>query len=407
MKKQESLALLGGNPALSAPLRLRHSWGPEALALTKELLDDGAISDFYGGRLSRRFEANFAAAQGVKHGVATNSGTSALHAAYRALGIGPGDEIIIPDQAYVSALSAALQLDAAPVLCDVDPETYTLDPSAMQRCLTSRTKLIVPVHLYGFPADMPAICETACKAGISVLEDCGQGHGGLVGSRPVGGFGVASAWSFYVAKHVTTGEGGMVLTDHQPLADRIRSLCNKGKGQGWWDYRELGYSYTMSELQAAAGLASLTHYQEQVTLRCRIEALYREVLSPMQVFELPQRPKQRTGSAFKGLFRIAAEWLPRIDWFLRACTAENLPVQRGYPALHTIPWIANRDRRAWNLPANSQARAPSMQDLRTSADLSARTFNIATGPGLSLSDAEQIAEGVAKVGQALLRREAD
>ena len=248
------LALNGGRPFIERPMSIRHHWDATLNTWLQEAAK-GTLSEFYGGPLSRRFECEFAAAQQVRFGVAMNSGTSALHVLYHALGIGPGDEVIVPDQAYVSALSAVLQLGAQPVLCDVDAECYTLDPTALSGKITSRTKLIVPVHLYGCPADMVEICRLAKHAGVTVVEDCGQGHGGLIGEKPVGGFGIASAWSFFVVKHVTTGEGGMVLCDQQQIADRIRALCNKGKGTGWWEYRELGYSYTMGELQAAAGLA--------------------------------------------------------------------------------------------------------------------------------------------------------
>lgn len=252
----QKLAIEGGCPAMPHPIILRHTWGDRVRNLVADVLSDGRVARFYGGPLSREFEQRFAALQQAAHGVSTNSGTSALHVCYRLCGLGPGDEIIVPAHAYVTALSAALELDAIPVLCDVEPSTYCMDPESLERCITPRTKIIVPVHLYGRPADMPAILRCAKKRSLCVVEDCGQGHGAVVASKPVGGFGAMSAWSFFEIKHVCTGEGGMCMFQDEATAVRARSLVHKGKGEGWWDYFESGFSYPLTDLQAAIGVMS-------------------------------------------------------------------------------------------------------------------------------------------------------
>ena len=394
----QRLAIEGGPPALPHPLILRHTWGNQARQLLDDLLADGRVSRFYGGPLSRDFERRFSATQRTSHGVSTNSGTSALHVCYRLCGLGPGDEIILPAHAYVTALSVALDLDAIPVLCDVEADTYCMDPDALESCITPRTKVVVPVHLYGRPAAMPDIMRCAKEHSLLVVEDCGQGHGATVDGTPAGGFGAMSAWSFYEIKHVCTGEGGMCLFNDADKANRARSLVHKGKGEGWWDYLEPGFSYPLTDLQAALGLASLQQYAVQVQHRRSIESIYQRVLATVSSLQVPHVPEERQSGAFKTPVRLVHRHRERIDWFVAACAAENLPVQRGYPALHEIEWIRERRHRAWSLLENASLRQSYLaSEAPTATDLHERTFAIGTGPGITTADAERIAEGIVKV----------
>ena len=403
-KQLPELAIDGGPPSLVAPVVLRHSWPATALQMVATLFEDGRLSHFYGGPLSREFEARFSHAQGMPFGVALNSGTSALHICYRLCGVQPGDEVLIPAHAYVTALSAALELDAIPVLCDVEPGSYGLDPEAVRARLSPRTKVVVPVHLYGRPTNLAAIRDvlSECGSAARIVEDCGQGHGAEIDGRPVGSLGDMSAWSFYEIKHICTGEGGMCLFHSEGDAQRGRSLCHKGKGSGWWDYLEPGFSYPFTELQAAAGLASLDVYNERVAQRRAVEAAYQRILGSAPGLEIPRLPVGSVSGAFKTPLRLTPGSAEKIEWFVEACAAENLPVQRGYPALHRIPWIQERQHRAWNL--RQPAALPGDDAcLPVSTDLHRRTINVGTGPGIDAQLAERIAHGIRKVSESGLR----
>lgn len=399
------LAIDGGPPCLPMPVVLHHKWPSTVLSKVGTLFDDGRLSYFYGGPLVREFEQRFASIQGMPLGVATNSGTSALQICYRICGVQPGDEIVIPAHAYITALTAALELDAIPVLCDIVPGSYGLDPEKLKSRLSSRTRVVVPVHLYGRPTDVTAIQKVISEFGgsIRVVEDCGQGHGALIGGIPVGSAGDMSAWSFYELKHICTGEGGMCLFHSEEDFRRGRSLCHKGKGTGWWEYIESGYSYPLTELQAAAGLASLDDYEARVTMRRAVEETYQRILLSAPGLEVPLVPENCLSGAFKTPICLTRENTEKVDWFVEACIAENLPVQRGYPALHRIPWIQARQHRAWEISREVIGLGDD-NILPVSTNLHERTINIATGPGIDRGLAEQIAIGILKVAEGGLRR---
>ncbi len=392
MHSSRRLACDGGTPRFKSPFILRHTWGESVKKLLDEVIADGRVARFYGGPLGRRFEQEFSTKQGASHGVAMNSGTSALHICYRLCGVGPGDEVIVPAHAYVSALSTVLMLDAIPILCDVDPITYGLDPNALDDCLSPRTKVVTAVHLYGRPCDVNEIRQKATRFGATVIEDCGQGHGAELYRRPVGALAVMSAWSFYEIKHVCTGEGGMCLFEDEAMAARARSLVYKGKGLGWWDYYEMGYSYMFTEAQAAFGLASLERYDEQVKIRRKVEAIYCEILAEVPGIEILVTPTGVVSGAFKTPFRVTRNLRHRVKDFLRACGAENVPIQKGYPALHNIEWIRNRSHRAWTHEENHKIQVDYSPDrVPVASDICGRTLSLGTGPGISVEDAREIA----------------
>ncbi len=405
MGTNKKFAYQGGKPQFSTPFVLKHSWDDSVRHLLDGIVEDGRVAHFYGGPLCRRFEQEFAVTQKASYGVAMNSGTSALHVCYRLCGVGPGDEVVVPAHAYVSALSAVLLLDAVPVLCDVDPVTYGLDPAALEKCLSPRTKVVTAVHLYGRPCAVDAIVDKVSHTDAVVVEDCGQGHGAELGGRPVGSFSPMSAWSFFEIKHVCTGEGGMCLFRDKADADRARSLVYKGKGRGWWDYFEMGYSYMFTEAQAAFGLASLARYHEHVQLRRSVERAYCEVLSDAPGLEVLWPPRNVVTGAFKTPFRIERPFRDRVSEFLAACEAENIPIQKGYPALHNIDWIRSRSHRAWQLRENAKIR-PSYDGTRVPVadDLCGRTLSLGTGPGISVEDAHDIAALVRDLAAFIFRK---
>ncbi len=224
----------------------------EEKAAVMAVLDSGMLAQ---GRQVAEFEARFAELCGVKHAVAVASGTAALWLALAAHGIGPGDEVITTAFSFIASANCILYVGAKPVFVDIEPDTYLPNPSAIEERITERTRAILPVHLYGQPCDMTAIMEIARRHNLVVVEDACQAHGATEQGKPVGGFGTG-CFSFYATKNVTTGEGGIITTDDDALAERLRLLRNHGQSQRY-EHTILGYHFRMTEMQAALGLVQL------------------------------------------------------------------------------------------------------------------------------------------------------
>jgi perosamine synthetase len=239
------------------------------------------------GRYLTAFEERFSAYCGVRYGVACSSGTAALHLALKALGIGPDDEVIIPCFTLIVAASTVLLAGAKPVLADVDPETWCLDPRGIEAYLTPRTKAIMAVHLYGHPCDMDPILEIARRHGCAVIEDAAEAHGAEYKGRKVGSLGDVGCFSFFGNKIITTGEGGMVITNRESVAARARLLRNQAFEEPRFVHRELGFNYRLTNLQAAIGLAQCEKIQEKVERKRAIAERYRHLLAHAPEVALP------------------------------------------------------------------------------------------------------------------------
>lgn len=250
-----------------------------------ECIDSGWISS--EGPFVGRFEQAFAARIGRQHGVAVCNGTAALEAALYALGVGEGDEVIMPSFTIISCALAALRLGAVPVFVDLDPQTWCMDVAQVAARITPRTKVVMPVHIYGHPVDMDPLLELRARHGFRILEDAAEVHGAAYFSRVLGGrwvncgaIGDAAATSFYANKIVTTGEGGMVLTDDADVAARARSyrnLCFRPEQR--FLHTEAGYNFRMTNLQAAVGLAQVERLDHFIALKQQHAAWYRERLA--------------------------------------------------------------------------------------------------------------------------------
>lgn len=251
-----------------------------------DALETGWISS--AGEYLDRFEESFAAYVGVEHGVAVSNGTTALHLALAALDIGPGDEVIVPDFTIISCMNAVLYTGATPVFVDVDPETYTLDPVLLSACITERTKAVMPVHIYGHSCDMQPILEVAQERSLHVIEDAAEVHGATYRGQQCGSMGTVAAFSFYANKIVTTGEGGMVVTDDDLIADRLRLLRNLAHSpqRRFW-HEEVGFNYRLTNLQAALGLGQLEHIGEFIASKRAMAARYTGQLSGIRGIVLP------------------------------------------------------------------------------------------------------------------------
>lgn len=226
-----------------------------------EVLDSGRL---VAGAKVKEFEHAFAAYLGARAAVATSSGTTALQVTLEALGIGSGDAVITTPFTFVAASNAILHAGARPVFVDVDPQTYNLDPRAVEDAVRrERARAILCVHLYGLPSDLEPLAQIARRSGALLIEDCAQAHGAQYAGRKVGTFGDAAIFSFYPSKNMTTGEGGMIVTSDQAVEGRARLLVNVGQdGTGEYVYEIVGYNYRMTDLAAALGLGQLEHLDE-------------------------------------------------------------------------------------------------------------------------------------------------
>jgi perosamine synthetase len=236
--------------------------GDEEKQAILEVIDSGQLAQ--GARVAA-FEEAFADLCGVKHAVATSSGTTALQTAILVHGIGPGDEVITTPFTFIASANAVLFSGAKPVFVDIDERTYNIDPYLIEEAITPRTKAILPVHIFGNPCDMDAIMDIAARHGLVVIEDACQAHEATVKGRKVGSFGVG-CFSFYPTKNITTAEGGIITTSDDELADRARLIRNHGQRQRYY-HEAIGYNFRMTEIQAAIGLVQLGKLEQFTTAR--------------------------------------------------------------------------------------------------------------------------------------------
>jgi len=269
--------------------------GERELAYVTECIRTGWVSS--AGRFIGEFEQRWAAYCGRRHGIAVCNGTAALQVAVAALDLQPGDEIVIPAFTIISCALAVIYNDCVPVLVDCNPHTWCMDVSQVEGKITPRTRAIMPVHVYGHPVDMDPLLDLADERGLAIVEDAAEAHGAQYLSRrnnacpvwqPCGSFGTLSCFSFYANKLITTGEGGMVLTDDPGLAARVRSLCNLCfQPERRFYHAELGHNYRMTNLQAALGLAQLERIDQIVAHKLWIGREYTRQLRDIENLQLP------------------------------------------------------------------------------------------------------------------------
>jgi len=265
---KEKLAEKGGKPIRRTVLNFvptRADLGKEEIHAVVDVLSSGELSQLAGEKV-HEFEEAFAKYHGADHGIAVSSGTTALHVALAAAGLGPGDNVVLPPYTFMATANAVLHQNCIPVFADVDPRTYTIDPEEVDTIITRKTGAIIPVHMLGQPADMQAIMEIAERRNLVVIEDCAQACGAEYRGKKVGTFGDFGCFSFYLNKHMTTGgEGGMIITSSSKLAKKARSIANHGRVEvspysnvpAHNVYTCIGYNYRMTALQAAMGLVQL------------------------------------------------------------------------------------------------------------------------------------------------------
>jgi perosamine synthetase len=251
-----------------------------------ECIDTGWISS--EGPFVKQFEELFSKRVGRQHGIAVANGSGALDIAVQALRLGPGDEVILPTFSIISCAAAIVRAGATPVLVDADPVSWNMSAEQVAKRITPQTKAIMVVHIYGLPVDMAPIIDLARKHGLKIIEDAAEMHGQTYNGRPCGSFGDISTFSFYPNKHITTGEGGMLVCDDPELAERCRSLRNLCfQSSKRFVHEELGWNYRMTNLQAAVGLAQLERLDEFIGIKRNMGLRYGGLLADVAGLELP------------------------------------------------------------------------------------------------------------------------
>ena len=335
------------------------------------------------GAYVNRFEKAFAEFCGVRHAVSVCNGTVAIHLALKALGIGPGDEVIVPSLTFVATASTVVHAGAEPVFVDSQEDIGTLDPAGVARAIGPRTKAIIPVHLYGHPADMDPILDIARRNGIAVIEDAAQAHGASYKGRRVGSLGNLGTFSFYGNKILTTGEGGMVVTDDDATAARLRILKNHGMdpSRRYW-HAHVGFNYRMTNLQAAIGLAQTERFDELCSSRQRVLDLYRECFASRPGIQL----------------NIARDWAVPVPWLVSALLPQGTR-REDRDAVMTALKDAGVDSRPYfhvlsEMPPYTGFRCVSADGdgLPVAEDLSARGMNLPSAGWMGAAEIQRVSD---------------
>ena len=305
--------------------------------LVGQVLRSGTLS---GGPFAVEFERSMASLLGVRHAVAVSSGTSGLHAAVIAAGLREGDEVITTSFSFVASANCVIYERAIPVFADIDPVTLNIDPARLESCITPRTRGIVVVHVFGQPADMDRVNEIARRHGLFVIEDACEALGAHYKGRPAGALGDAAVFAFYANKQITTGEGGVVVTNRDDLAATVAALRNQGRepGDSWLCHSRLGFNYRLSELHAAIGVAQLERFESLLANRARVAASYTKRLAGVESIEVPRIvPSTTRMSWFVYVVRLP-HGVDR-DRVILQLQERGIPGRPYFPPIHLQPYF--------------------------------------------------------------------
>ena len=343
------LALRGGKKSKQKPFPVWPQYDDaERNALTEVL--ESRIWWRTPGTRTLAFEQEFAKFHSAKHGIAVTNGTAALEVTMSALGIGPGDEVIVPDFTFVATASAVLYAGAMPVTVDVSPETYCIDTKLAEAACTSRTKAIIAVHMGGHPADLDALSELARKKGIALVEDSSHAHATEWKGRRIGAIGTAGTFSFQASKLMTAGEGGMIISNDDKFERQARSVHDCGRMPGEWFYSHYinGSNYRLSEWQGAVLSAQLTRLDAQTKRRHQNARLLDKLLSPIPGIT-PQKLDSRCtrNGHYAYIFHIDSQQFAgaSTERLIQAMNAEGIPNQASYPPVHALEVFQNGEYR--------------------------------------------------------------
>jgi len=352
-----------------------------------ETLRSGRLS--LGDRLPQ-FEAGLAGALGVEHVSAVSSGTAALHLAVRAAGIESGDEVVTTPFSFVASANCVIYERARPVFCDIDPVTLNIDPAAAAAAVTERTAGLLPVHIFGYPADLPALERLAAERGLWLVEDACEALGAThADGAPVGARGNLATFAFYPNKQLTTGEGGAVVCTSPEDKQRIDSERNQGRAadMGWLDHDRLGFNYRLSEVACALGIAQLGRLDELLAARARVAKLYRQALGGIEGLELPAADAGGGDrrSWFVYVVRVPAE-VDR-DAAIEGLRARGIDSKPYLPAIHLMAFYRERF-------GHREGEFPVCEDV------SKRSLALPFFPGLGEAEVERVAAALDEVVEA-------
>ncbi|MDQ8044198.1 MAG: DegT/DnrJ/EryC1/StrS family aminotransferase [Solirubrobacteraceae bacterium] len=331
--------------------------GDEEKRLVLEVLESGQLSL---GQKTLAFEQGMADRVGVAYGRATSSGTAGLHLALRAAGVREGDQVITSPMSFIASANSVLFERAVPRFVDVDPVTFNLDVDAAADAITPKTKALLPVHIFGYPADTPALE----RHGLPIVEDACEAVGAIhADGTPVGGRGHSAVFAFYANKQIATGEGGMVVTSEQRVADLIASERNQGRAadMGWLDHDRLGFNYRMSELQAALGVAQLGRLDQMLADRAQVAAWYRAALADLADRGLGL-PCADRGQERRGWFVFVVQVPDGTDRddTIRALTADGIQCRPYLPPIHLFSFYRDLGYREGMFPVTERIGASSL-----------------------------------------------
>jgi perosamine synthetase len=299
------------------------------------------------------FEAEFVKLLGVKHAIACSSGTAGLHMCWRALGLGPGDEVITTPFSFIASSNSILFDGGKPVFVDIDPQTWQIDAARIEAAITPRTKAILPVDVFGVAADLDAVWAMARRHNLRVLEDSCEALGATYKGRRCGTLGEAGVFGFYPNKQMTTGEGGMVVTNNDDIAFMVRSLRNQGRDPdgGWLAHPRLGYNYRMTDIQAALGTVQIRRFDEFLVQRDRVAKLYRERLAGEKRLMMQRIPGDCRISWFVFVVRLSDEYTrQQRDAILEKLQGQGIGCNVYFPPIHLQPFYQTLGYKAGDFP---------------------------------------------------------
>jgi len=329
------------------------------------------------GPFIEEFERKFSNYIGMKHGVATSSGTTALHLALKALGIKRTDKVLVPSLTFIAVANAVKYVVAEPIFIDSHPEYWCIDPSKMEAKIDSQTKAIILVHLYGHPCDMDEILRIAEDHNLHVIEDCAEAPGAEYKGKKVGSFGIISCFSFYGNKIITTGEGGMCLTNNEESANKMRILKDHGMNPDkkyWHDI--IGFNYRMTNLQAALGVAQLKKIDLLIAKKRQIAIMYKKLLQGLSaVIPAPEMPWAKN---VYWLYSVLVEKILR-DKIIKHLERQGIEARPFFYPIHILP------------PYKHSLTLP------VAEELSAKGLNLPSGPRLPENQIEEVVESLREV----------